>query len=97
MINDQNQASSNLSPGPGENGKSHDKMLEQSPPRKRRLMDLKGLMKLSDCKIGEVFGYKNKVFMKVVFRPIFKSFYHKRQLNHIVQTNVSDDSINSDF
>lgn len=65
-------ASSNMSP---ENGKS------ESPQRKRKMLDLKTLTKMQDCKVGEVFGYKNKMFMKAVFRPIFKSSYHNRKMS----------------
>ncbi len=68
-----------------------------SPPRKRKMLDLKMLTKMQDCKVGEVFGYKNKLFLKAVFIPIFYSNYHKRKNSvnaggHVVHTNVSDDS-----
>lgn len=39
---------------------------------KRRMFDLKVLKGFQDCTVGEIFGYKNRVFMKIVFRAVMK-------------------------
>ncbi|CDW82427.1 UNKNOWN [Stylonychia lemnae] len=58
---------------------------------KRKLFDLKLLDKFVSFTVGDFFGYKNKVFMKVVFKPFMRSQYHK-QVIQTFNTNVSDDS-----
>jgi len=72
--------------------------IEVNPPRKKqKLVDLRVLSRVADCKVGEVFGYKNKVFMKIVFKPVFKSCYHQNLKGRRVQTYLSDESFTSDF
>lgn len=45
--------------------------------------------------MGELFGYKNRLFLKIVFIPILISTYHQKK-PQVTNTNVSENSVNTE-
>ena len=66
----------------------------ESPPprRKRKLVDLRVLSHRENCQVGDIFGYKNKVFMKIVFKPVLRSAYHRGFNRRQLQNRATDES-----
>ena len=40
---------------------------------KRNMTDLNALPNMAECTVGELFNYKNRVFLKIVFRSVIKN------------------------
>eukprot|EP00347_Sterkiella_histriomuscorum_P017278 403349996 len=60
--------------------------------QKRKLVDLQIITKVSnDCTIGDIIEYRNKVYLKVIFKPLIKSSFHPKLVPQF-NTNMTVES-----
>ena len=71
-----------------QNGLNKEQKESRNFSPKRKMFDLKHLKTFNECIVGDIFKYKNQVFMKVVFRSIIISNFHKK-FRPVMLTNQS--------